>query len=444
MAPRPMPVRSQQSRTIQQQISQGAYSKENPQGKISVFNDLKKAGLIPQEFQDAKHLADVISVELEKGKSVKEVLAELKVKLGSGKFDKQGNIVGRQIRNMLNPVLAEAWDKSNAGLTAEQLAKLQRKDWSYKVNELKEWARRLGIKQDVGHFDTSAGGAPQDVSAAGGENADANQAAGRSIENPPRPADKYLKQNVGISSNPVEGLSETAIRAMGEKTRGGTRYPLHPLVSNLLGTTLYGQTSNLLEGVKGGIEQFNRQFEALVDQKLNPIAMYDYVKSLPEGKAINIKEMAKAGLEDYDLSKYHPEVLKAEQAALGASPVRTYQMPKGPTVTTQGVPKGLQVVLTPSQSRGQIATAIANREPVKPPKPVVVLPTPVKPKPKPKPKISAKPSATPTARLSIRGPAVPKPAKKSAASSLQKITEAALTDVIRIVPGQGLPGFEGV
>ena len=60
-------------------------------------------------------------------------------------------------------------------------------------------------------------------------------------------------------------------------------------------------------------------------------------------------------------------------------------------------------------------------------------------KPKPKPK--------PTVRLSIRGPAVAEPtptAKRQAATSLQRITDSTLNDVIRIVPGQGLPGFEGV
>ena len=58
-----------------------------------------------------------------------------------------------------------------------------------------------------------------------------------------------------------------------------------------------------------------------------------------------------------------------------------------------------QIVLTPSQSLGQKAAAIANREPVPQPKPVVVVPKPAaKPKPvaaKPKPKPAAKPAAKP-------------------------------------------------
>ena len=104
---------------------------------------------------------------------------------------------------------------------------------------------------------------------------------------------------------------------------------------------------------------------------------------------------------------------------------------------------------------GNLVFGTVSQKPV--PEPVVqkpatrvVEPKPAKPAPKPKP--TAKPAPKPTAKpkpavpLKIKGGAVPEPTptvKSRAGSSLQKITNS-VNDVIRIVPGQGLPGFEGV
>lgn len=92
-----------------------------------------------------------------------------------------------------------------------------------------------------------------------------------------------------------------------------------------------------------------------------------------------------------------------------------------------------QVVLTPSQSLGQKAAAIANREPVKPPKPVVVAPKPVavKPKPKPKPKTVTKPTpvvATKTTKV-----------KPTSASMQIRAMQNIVPDALRIQPGMSLP-----
>jgi len=92
-----------------------------------------------------------------------------------------------------------------------------------------------------------------------------------------------------------------------------------------------------------------------------------------------------------------------------------------------------QVVLTPSQSLGQKAAAIANREPVKPPKPVVVVPKPVavKPKPKPKPKTVTKPTPVVAAKTTK--------VKPTSASMQIRAMQNTTPDVIRIQPGMSLP-----
>jgi hypothetical protein len=94
-----------------------------------------------------------------------------------------------------------------------------------------------------------------------------------------------------------------------------------------------------------------------------------------------------------------------------------------------------QIVLTPSQSLGQKAAAIANREPVLPPKPVVVAPKPVvKPKSvaaKPKPKAVTKPTPVVTTRTTK--------VKPTSASMQIKAMQNTVPDVIRIQPGMSLP-----
>jgi hypothetical protein len=91
-----------------------------------------------------------------------------------------------------------------------------------------------------------------------------------------------------------------------------------------------------------------------------------------------------------------------------------------------------QIVLTSSQSLGQKAAAIANREPVPPPKPVVVAPKPAaKPKPAVKPKAVTKPTPVGTTRTTR--------AKPTSASMQIRAMQNTVPDVIRIQPGMSLP-----
>ena len=172
-------------------------------------------------------------------------------------------------------------------------------------------------------------------------------------------------------------------------TRGGlTGSPLNPYISVLLGTNLSGQSSRLLP--ETNLETLNYTFDQLAKQGANPVAMYDYIRERA-GEGINIEEMARAGQNQYDISKFAPTV---EAPNAGTVKVVKPVMPKGPTVTTKGVPLGL----TTSQSLGQKAAAIANREPVPQPKPVVVAPKPVV-KPKPAAKPAAKPRVMPSTKM---------------------------------------------
>jgi hypothetical protein len=91
-----------------------------------------------------------------------------------------------------------------------------------------------------------------------------------------------------------------------------------------------------------------------------------------------------------------------------------------------------QIVLTSSQSLGQKAAAIANREPVPPPKPVVVAPNPAaKPKPTVKPKAAIKPTPVGTTRTTK--------VKPTSASMQIRAMQNTVPDVIRIQPGMSLP-----
>ena len=62
--------------------------------------------------------------------------------------------------------------------------------------------------------------------------------------------------------------------------------------------------------------------------------MYDYILERA-GENINIDDMARAGLEDYDISKFAPDVPNAK-----AGPLRIVK-PADKRGTTEGVPKGL-------------------------------------------------------------------------------------------------------
>lgn len=444
MAPRKMPVRRQQSREIKKILGEGTYTTTDPQGQINVMRQYQAANLIPQQFETPSQVSDAVSSLMASGLSKIEALNQLEITLPRSFFDNKGKLIGRKFRDAQSPALIEAWNKATGGLPAETLGKLEGSEWSNEQKVLQEVGRRLGMKLDLGHFETSASGAPGNIAAAGAEYNLANQAAGRSLENPFRPQTQAEVADIGMATNKIQGLAEAGLLAQDIPTRGGlTGRPLNPYVSALLGTTLMGQSSRLLP--KENLEMLNYTFDQLEKQGANPVAMYDYIRERA-GEGIDINEMAKAGQQQYDISKFAPKV---EAPKAGPLKITQPAVPKGPTVTTKGVPRGLtsepQVILTTSQSLGQKAAAIATREPVPPPKPVVVVPKPtVKPKPvaaKPKPK------PKPAVRLSIRGPAIAEPTptpKNRAASSLQRITNSTLNDVIRIVPGQGLPGFEGV
>jgi hypothetical protein len=447
-----MPVRRQQTREIKKVLSEGTYTTTDPQGQINVMRQYQAFNLIPQQFETPNQISDAVSSKMAEGKTKVKALSELGINLPRSFFDNKGKLIGRKFRDAQSPALIEAWNKATGGLPAEALGKLEGTEWSNEQKVLQEVGRRLGMKLDLGHFETSASGAPGNIAAAGAEYNLANQAAGRSLENPFRPQTQAEIADIGMATNKVQGLAEASMLSQDLPTRGGlTGRPLNPYISVLLSTTLSGQNSRLLP--QENLETLNYTFDQLEKQGANPVAMYDYIRERA-GEGIDINEMARAGQQQYDISKFSP---KAE--VLKAGPLRIVQpaAPKGPTVTTKGVPKGLmpqpKVVLTTSQSLGQKAAAIANREPVKPPKPVVVIPKPVAVKPKPvvKPKAVTKPKPTakpkPSMRLTIRGPAIAEPtptAKRQAAASLQKNTNSALNDMIRIVPGQGLPGFEGV
>lgn len=452
MAPRTMPVRRQQTREIKKVLGEGTYTTTDPQGQINVMRQYQAANLIPTQFETPNQVSDAVSVEMASGLSKEKALSKLNITLPRSFFDNKGKLIGRKFRDAQSPALIEAWNKATGGMPAESLGKLEGSEWSNEQKVLQEVGRRLGMKLDLGHFETSASGAPGNIAAAGAEYNLANQAAGRSLENPFRPQTQAEVADIGMATNKVQGLAEASLLAQDMPTRGGlTGRPLNPYISVLLGTTLSGQSSRLLP--QENLETLNYTFDQLEKQGANPVAMYDYIRERA-GEGIDINEMAKVGQQQYDISKFSP---KAETPKAG--PLRIVQpaKPPGPTVTTKGVPKGLmaepQVVLTTSQSLGQKAAAIANREPVKPPKPVVVVPKPVAVKPKPvvKPKAVTKTKPTakpkPSMRLTIRGPAIAEPtptAKRQAATSLQRITNSALNDMIRIIPGQGLPGFEGV
>ena len=95
-----------------------------------------------------------------------------------------------------------------------------------------------------------------------------------------------------------------------------------------------------------------------------------------------------------------------------------------------------QIVLTPSQSLGQKAAAIANREPVKPPKPTVVAPKPVADKPQPvvaKPKLKVVTKPTPVVAAKTTK------VKPTSASMQIRAMQNTVPDALRIQPGMSLP-----
>jgi hypothetical protein len=422
MAPRTIPVRSQQSREIKKVLSEGTYTTTDPQGKINVMRQYQAAGLIPEQFTTPQEISDAVGNLIDAGIPKAQALSELNITLPRSFFDNKGKLIGRKFRDTQSPALVDAWNKSNQGFSAQDLSKLEGREWTNAQKVAQEVGRRLGMKLDLGHFQTSASGAPGNIAAAGEEYARANQAAGRSLENPFRPQTPYEVENLGMATNKVQGLSEAALLLQDLPTRGGlTGSPLNPYISVLLGTNLNGQSSRLLPDTN--LESLNSTFDQLVKQGANPVAMYDYIRERA-GVGIDVEEMARMGQEQYDISKFSPNV---ESPNAGPLKITQPAAPKGPTVTQYETPK---IVLTPSQSLGNKAAAIANREPVKPPKPVVVAP--VKPVVKPV-KVQTKPRVK---------PAVSRPttrAKPSNALMQIKTMQGAAPDVINMYPGMGLP-----
>jgi hypothetical protein len=336
MAPRKMPVRSQQSREIKKVLGEGTYTTTDPQGQINVMRQYQAANLIPSEFNAPNEVSDAVGALMAAGRTKEQALSELGITLPRSFFDNKGKLIGRKFRDAQSPALVEAWNKANQGFSAQDLSKLEGREWTNAQKVAQEVGRRLGMKLDLGHFETSASGAPGNIAAAGEEYARANQAAGRSLENPFRPQTTYEVENLGMATNKVQGLGEAALLMQDVPTRGGlTGSPLNPYISVLLGTTLSGQSSRLLP--TDNLETLNYTFDQLTKQGANPVAMYDYIRERA-GEGIDIKEMARVGQNQYDISKFAPTV-----EAPNAGPVRVVKpaMPKGPTVTTKGVPKGL-------------------------------------------------------------------------------------------------------
>jgi hypothetical protein len=351
------------------------------------------ANLIPPQFSAPQEVSDAVMAEMAAGKTKEQALSELGITLPRSFFDNKGKLIGRKFRDAQSPALIEAWNKATGGLPAQDLGKLEGSEWSNAQKVSQEIGRRLGMKLDLGHFETSASGAPGNIAAAGAEYNQANQAAGRSLENPFRPQTQAEVSDIGMATNKVQGLAEASLLTQDLPTRGGlVGSPLNPYISVLLGTTLNNRSSRLLP--TENLETLNYTFDQLAKQGANPVAMYDYIRERA-GEGIDIEEMARVGQNQYDISKFAPTV-----EAPNAGPVRVTQaaMPKGPTVTTKGVPLGL----TTSQSLSQTAIAIANREPLPKPRPAVATPQVSKPKPAAKPKPAVKPKPKPAAKL-VRG-----------------------------------------
>ena len=440
MAPRTMPVRSQQTREIKKVLGEGTYTTTDPQGQINVMRQYQAANLIPPGFNAPQEVSDAVAERMAAGVSKEQALKDLNITLPRSFFDNKGKLIGRKFRDAQSPALIEAWNKATGGLPAQDLGKLEGSEWSNAQKVSQEVGRRLGMKLDLGHFETSASGAPGNIAAAGAEYNQANQAAGRSLENPFRPQTQAEVSDIGMATNKVQGLAEASLLTQDLPTRGGlVGSPLNPYISVLLGTTLNNRSSRLLP--TENLETLNYTFDQLVKQGANPVAMYDYIRERA-GEGIDINEMSRAGQEQYDVSKFAPGV---EEPSAGPLRIAQPAEPKGPTVTQYKTPQPT-VVLTTSQSLGQKAAAIATREPVPAPKPVVVAVPTAKPAAKPAVKPVVKPAAKPKAKP--KATVKPKPvvpatsttrAKPTSASMQIRALQGSVGDVIKIHPGMSLP-----
>jgi len=411
MAPRrEMPASRVQHRKLLELQKAGVYTTEDPQGKQNVFQEYQRFGLIPPEYETPAQLQDAMQSLIKSGIPKNQAMEALGVTAPI--FNANGSINGRSIRDAMSPGMKELIDARAGEGTAERLAALERKGWRAGQEENRAMATSLGMAINAGHYDTSARGAPASNRAAGTESAVINQMQGRSAENPDRPLTPQNKLDLGVANTKIAGLYEAALEAEGMPARSGTAYPLNPYMSALLGSnpdTQYVSNQSL--------ESLNRTFQDLAEQGYSEVGMYDYLKS---GGMPTAEALATAGSEKRGVSTFATKPATEAPVTQVRPPT-----PKGPTVTTYQTPQA-KVVLTPSQSLGRKAAAIANREPVKPPKPVIVS---VKPAAKPKP-------ARTTPAVSAAKPTKVKPAS---ASMQIRAMQNTTPDVLRIQPGMSLP-----
>lgn len=413
-----MPEGRRQDRELRKLIADGVFATEDKQGQINILRQWQREGNVPAHFDTPNQLIDQVAAVIASGKPKAEALQELQVFLPRTFFDKSGNINKRVVRNTPGKSLSDAWDQVNNGLSAAQLDKIQKADWKDLQEQYREVGRRLGFKLDIGHFKTSAAGAPQDVSAGSAEYNLANQAAGRT-ENAYRPMSSAEMGNVGASSNKVEGMSEAALRAMGLPTRGGSvGSPLNPYISVLLGTEHKGISSRLLPS--NNLEQLNRFFEDQVKQGSNPVAMYDYIRERG-GDKLNYRDMARAGLEQYDLSKFHHAGdLSVNQHSINAG------LDNEILKNNFKVANGLIAVSTAAGTTRSKPTTAST--------------------PKPPTRAPARPPTLPAAKPRVRKPkppaaSAPAPRNPTGPTTLEQIRRLgnAAPDTLRIIPGMSLP-----
>lgn len=414
-----MPASRVQHRQLLELQRAGVYTREDPQGKLNVFREYQRYGLLPEGYDTPNQLTDAMQELIKAGASKKEAMAALNVR--ADVFNADGSINGRGIRDSHSPGLKDLIDTRSGEGTADQLAALERKGWRAGQLENRDIAQSLGMKINAGHYDTSASGAPASNRAAGTESAVINQMNGRSAENPARPLTASETENLGVANTKALGLYEAALEQSGLPARSGTAYPLNPYVSALVGSD---QATRYIPDNQ--LEVFNRTFQDLAEQGYNEVAMYDHVKA---GGRLDPKSLAQAGYSGSGVSTF------ATTAPENTAPVRQVRPPdKKVTVTPYRTPQVKSLLApTPSVTRGRTAAAIATREPVPAPRP---------PAPVTKPK--AKPAAKPTKKLKVRGGTSGnrstrvRGSDRSAIMQIERMSGSA-PDALSIHPGMSLP-----
>ena len=216
---------------------------------IDAFTELKVAGLIDEQWDTIEQLnvayTDTVNGLIEEFQKVNKrdpnrgekgrINARARAEVGvlPPIFDKKG-INNRKLRDVFSPKLMQAINEITGAGTVEKALKLQAKQWSVMQGELREIGRKLGndagtgkpIKLDIGHFIPHAWGAPQSVTAGGAELGVSNQWVG----DIPRTSDFPALNRNQISTNKVDGIFETILRAEGFNT------PRHHFASLLFGT----------------------------------------------------------------------------------------------------------------------------------------------------------------------------------------------------------------